>query len=368
MDYAINDFIDNGDSTVTDQATGLMWSQDDSGVGMNWKDALSWVQQKNDDNYLGYSDWRLPNAKELQSIVDYSRSPDTSDSASIDPIFSVTKITNEAGQIDYPFFWTGTTHVRYSGYAENAVYISFGRGLGSMDGVDVIDVHGAGCQRSDPKDGDPDDYPSWGNGPQGDVQRVFNYVRLVREGLTDNQAPEKPSRPNGPSSGEIGAEYTYTSSTTDPDNEEIYYWFDWGDNTNSGWLGPYDSGAEASSSHTWDVGGSYGIKVKAKDELGAQSEWSDSLPVSMPKNKAVNTGPIKKFDWDCDCTIDFDDLIVFAVAYGIRECSDPGYKDCCDNDNDCDVDIDDLIIFAQHYEEQYCTCTDCSPSWLPWTS
>ena len=50
-----------------------------------------------------------------------------------------------------------------------------------MDGINVIDVHGAGCQRSDPKDGDPEDYPSWGHGPQGDVQRVFNYVRLVRD-------------------------------------------------------------------------------------------------------------------------------------------------------------------------------------------
>lgn len=287
-DYGFNNFHDNGDNTVTDQATGLMWSQDDSGVGMNWEDALEWVQQKNDDNYLGYNDWRLPNAKELQSIVDYNRSPDTSDSASIDPVFSVTEITNEADQIDYPFFWTGTTHVRYGGHAENAVYISFGRGLGSMDGVNVIDVHGAGCQRSDPKDGDPDDYPSWGNGPQGDVQRVFNYVRLVRDGLTDNQAPERPSRPNGPSSGEVGTEYTYTSSTTDHDGDRIYYWFDWGDNTNSGWLGPYASGVTVISSHIWDVRGSYNIRVKAKDESGAQSEWSDSLPVSMPKSKIID--------------------------------------------------------------------------------
>jgi len=51
-----------------------------------------------------------------------------------------------------------------------------------MDGVQVIDVHGAGCQRSDPKDGDPRDYPAWGFGPQGDLQRVFNQVWLVRGG------------------------------------------------------------------------------------------------------------------------------------------------------------------------------------------
>jgi hypothetical protein len=158
-----------------------MWSQSDNGEGVNWEDALAWAQQKNDENYLGHDDWRLPNAKELQSLVDYTRSPDTTDSAAIDAIFSSTEITNEAGEKDYPFYWTGTTFLRFDGTATSAVYVSFGRGLGSMDSVNVIDVHGAGCQRSDPKDGNPNDYPSWGFGPQGDVQRVFNYVRLVRD-------------------------------------------------------------------------------------------------------------------------------------------------------------------------------------------
>ncbi len=178
--YGVNDFTDNGDGTVTDNATGLMWSQDDSGTGMNWEEALAWVQQKNAENYLGYSDWRLPNAKEMQSIVDYSRAPDATNSAAIDPVFNITQITNEAGEVDYPWFWTSTTHVKSNGSGFAGVYISFGRGLGSMDSVNVIDVHGAGCQRSDPKNGNRDDYPTWGNGPQGDVRRVFNYVRLVR--------------------------------------------------------------------------------------------------------------------------------------------------------------------------------------------
>jgi len=158
-----------------------MWSQSDSGEGMTWEDALAWVQQMNEENYLGYSDWRLPNAKELQSLVEYTRSPDTTNSAAIDPLFEATEITNEAGEKDYPFYWSSTTFLRFGGVATAAAYVSFGEGLGSMDGVNVIDVHGAGCQRSDPKEGDPNDYPSWGHGPQGDVQRVFNYVRCVRD-------------------------------------------------------------------------------------------------------------------------------------------------------------------------------------------
>ncbi len=182
--YGVNDFSDNGDGTVTDAATGLMWAQNDSGMGMNWEDALAYVEQQNAETYLGYSDWRLPNAKELQSIVDYTRSPDTTGSAAIDPLFNATAIANEAGQADYPFYWSSTTHVRFDGSGTNAVYVAFGRGLGSMNGNTVIDVHGAGSQRSDPKDGDSAAYPSWGRGPQGDVQRVVNYVRLVRDGTT----------------------------------------------------------------------------------------------------------------------------------------------------------------------------------------
>jgi hypothetical protein len=176
--YGGNDFRDNGDGTVSDDATGLMWSQGDSGSGMDWEQALAWVAEKNVENYLGYSDWKLPNTKELQSIVDYSRSPDTTSSAAIDPFFTCTSITNEAGQVDYPYYWSGTTHagMREGSYA---AYVCFGRAMGYMNGR-WMDVHGAGAQRSDPKAGNPTDWPN-GHGPQGDAIRIFNYVRLVRD-------------------------------------------------------------------------------------------------------------------------------------------------------------------------------------------
>jgi len=181
--YGKNDFSDNGDGTVTDRATGLTWDQDDSGKGMDWKAALAWVAQKNTENYKGHSDWRLPNAKELQSLVDYTRSPDTTQSAAIDPVFHCTSITNEGGETDYPFYWTGTTHLDNGG----GVYLAFGRALGYMQTppnsgeYQLMDVHGAGAQRSDPKSGDPGNYPH-GLGPQGDVIRIHNFVRCVRGG------------------------------------------------------------------------------------------------------------------------------------------------------------------------------------------
>ena len=215
--YGKNDFHDNRDGTVSDRATGLMWSQTDSGTGMNWEAALAWVQKRNAAKFLGHADWRLPNVKELQSLVDYSRSPDTSHSPAIDPVFSSTTFTNEAHQVDWPFYWSGTTHAGLHGGGA-AMYVTFGRAAGWMssramaggpperggggDGPGAgpgfgnspavarqpnqggeyhyVDVHGAGAQRSDPKTGDPKMFPH-GRGPQGDVIRIYDFVRLVRD-------------------------------------------------------------------------------------------------------------------------------------------------------------------------------------------
>jgi hypothetical protein len=179
-DYGKNNFSDNNNSTITDSATGLMWDQNDSGIALNWQEGLDWTQEKNNELYLGYDDWRVPNAKELQSIVDYTRSPDTTSSAAIDPLFNCTRITNEAGQVDYPAYWTGTTHAKSSNVSGgHAAYVCFGRAMGYMFGQ-WVDVHGAGAQRSDSKAGNPNLYP-YGHGPQGDAVRIYNYVRLVRD-------------------------------------------------------------------------------------------------------------------------------------------------------------------------------------------
>ena len=75
-------------------------------------------------------------------------------------------------------FLVGTTHKSSNGNAGWGVYVAFGRALGNM-GDGWIDVHGAGCQRSDPKFDDGTDY-SEGHGPQGDAIYLYNYVRPVR--------------------------------------------------------------------------------------------------------------------------------------------------------------------------------------------
>jgi hypothetical protein len=174
-EYGKNIFVDNGDGTITDLATGLMWQQADSGVGMDWEDSLSYAEKL---GLANYDDWRLPNAKELQSIVDYSRSPQTTNSAAIDPLFIISVISDPDGNANYPYFWSGTTHLDGVNPYRSAVYVAFGEAQGIMNDR-LMDVHGAGAQRSDPKSGNEADYPS-SQGPQGDIRYVFNYVRCVR--------------------------------------------------------------------------------------------------------------------------------------------------------------------------------------------
>lgn len=172
--YGVNNFVDNGDDTVTDLATGLTWTKSDSSTTMNWQQALSYAENL---VLAGCDDWRLPDAKELQSIVDYTRAPDAQDpqqqGPAIDPIFNVTEIES--------WCWTGTTHLDGPN-PDVAVYICFGQAFGYMGppgSGQWLNVHGAGAQRSDPKEGDPADWP-YGRGPQGDEVRIFNYVRCVR--------------------------------------------------------------------------------------------------------------------------------------------------------------------------------------------
>ena len=280
-DYGRNAFRDNGNGTISDTATGLSWMRGDSGgrgfsgkLGqthykdgrMDWPEALKFCEKL---DFAGAKDWRLPNAKELHSILDYSRSPQSTGTAALDPIFGVSSITDEKNQPNFPGYWSSTTLLAGRTPGSDAVVVYFGEALGApsqmppsmgsqgggrnqqgqgfrpgqqgqgmgmppgrmpgqgfrpgmgrpgmgrpgmggpglqgggqmqgrpqqgqqrmgqqgmgkrggQGGGTIMDVHGAGAQRSDPKTGDAGKYPSWGHGPQGDVRRVYNHVRCVR--------------------------------------------------------------------------------------------------------------------------------------------------------------------------------------------
>ena len=192
-EYGKNNYTDNNDSTITDNATNLMWQQNDNAVAVNWDGTISYCENL---ALAGHDDWKLPDAKELHSVVDYSRSPDTTSSPAINAIFNSTGITNEAGTSDFGAYWSSTTHETFDNNGSFAVYVSFGRAMGYENSA-WSDVHGAGAQRSDPKDislvtagGAGDDAynvvtDANGNsaithGPQGDVLRGLNFARCVR--------------------------------------------------------------------------------------------------------------------------------------------------------------------------------------------
>ncbi|MCK5031350.1 MAG: PKD domain-containing protein, partial [Thermoplasmatales archaeon] len=115
-----------------------------------------------------------------------------------------------------------------------------------------------------------------------------------------NTQPNKPETPDGPTSGKTGTSYSYSSSTTDPDGDQVWYKWDWGDEV-SNWDGPYNSGDLVTQSHIWSNQGTYAVKVKAKDTSDVESVWSDPLPISMPKNKQyMPLGIILAFGFDVD--------------------------------------------------------------------
>jgi C1A family cysteine protease len=96
-----------------------------------------------------------------------------------------------------------------------------------------------------------------------------------------NQPPNPPTI-TGPASGNVSTAYDYYFMAIDPDDDEVYFFMDWGDNTNSSWIGPYPSGEQITKSHTWSTKATYTVKVKAKDIYGNESYWG-TLEVTMPK-------------------------------------------------------------------------------------
>lgn len=173
--YGENQFVDNGDGTITDLATGLMWQAVDDGNTRDWEESLAYAEGL---ELGGHDDWRLPNVKELQSIVDYTRSVQTTNSPAIDPMFTLTKFKDPNDKDNYGFYWSSTTHRDGMNTSDSASYVAFGEALGEMFG-DVLDVHGCGAVRSDPKSGLASSYPKY-FGPQGDIQYVYNYTLAVR--------------------------------------------------------------------------------------------------------------------------------------------------------------------------------------------
>lgn len=132
--------------------------------------------------------------------------------------------------------------------------------------------------------------------------------------------PNKPEMPDGPTLGGVGLEYAYTCSATDPNGGNIKYLFDWGDGS-SDWTGWFSSGQDVSLSHKWEKPDDYEIRVKARDQYGLDSEWSDPLLVEIVSQAPffdivkikggigkvsatiANIGLLDAYDVDCNISV-----------------------------------------------------------------
>jgi len=143
-EYGKNQFKVQPDGTILDQASGLLWTRYDSGAPqmqkslksakfkdgrLDWREALAFCENL---NFAGQADWKLPDAKELQSIVQYERVRADNSAPALAEIFQISSIKNEVGQSDYPFFWSSTTHLDGPAPGEFAVYFAFGQAPGFM--------------------------------------------------------------------------------------------------------------------------------------------------------------------------------------------------------------------------------------------
>ena len=98
----------------------------------------------------------------------------------------------------------------------------------------------------------------------------------------NNDPPLTPSQPSGPSAGYVGIEYTYSTSSTEPNGDNIKYGWDWNDdNTVDEWTDYYPSGQTATITHSWNTVGTYTFKVKAQDIFGEESVFSTTKSVSI---------------------------------------------------------------------------------------
>ncbi len=177
---------------------------------------------------------------------------------------------------EYVFYWTAAVKGEDAfGEPVDADY--------NQDGMVTMDEAFIFAEANDAQD----EEPQYGEYPEG-TGEIFSL-------WPGSQAPETPTKPDGPEECTQYEYVTFTSTVIEPEGEDVYYMFDWGDGTHSEWVGPYASGQTGEASHNWSELGDYEVKAVAKDINGVQSNWSESSTISIVENqipeKPTMTGP-----------------------------------------------------------------------------
>ena len=115
---------------------------------------------------------------------------------------------------------------------------------------------------------------------------------IIKLSSYENQQPTAPEKPEGKTKIQPKKDYTYITSSTDPDKDKLWYQWYWDDGTISEWIGPYENSEICEQSHNWMEKGTYEIKVRTKDENGGESDWSEPLLLQVKKSKYCNNHDI----------------------------------------------------------------------------
>jgi outer membrane protein assembly factor BamB len=128
-----------------------------------------------------------------------------------------------------------------------------------------------------------------------------------------NYPPETPVI-TGPINGKIGEEYSYCiSDIYDPNNDKIYLLWDWGDETNSDWIGPFENYEEICEDHIWSKKGKFTIKAKLKDEYGLESDWG-YLELDIPRYKMISKNVISTIFNQFNFNFLFQKILIFLIS------------------------------------------------------
>lgn len=167
---------------------------------------------------------------------------------------------------EYVFYWTAAVNGEDAyGEPHDADY--------NEDGMVTMDEAFIYAEAHD----EQSESPQYGDHPEG-VGAIFSLWH-------GSDPPKTPTVPDGPDEWVRDVETTFSTSAIEPDGEQVYYKFDWGDGNISDWIGPYNSGETGEASHTWEFLGDYEIKAIAKDINGVQSEWSEPHILSIVENE-----------------------------------------------------------------------------------
>lgn len=153
-----------------------------------------------------------------------------------------------------------------------------------------------------------------------------------------NVAPEIPSTPSALGCGATTKSYAFSATSVEPDGQQLYYQWDWGNGAMSQWLGPYASSQSCDVTYAYSQPGAFNVRVKVRDEMNVESDWSGTALSSLYKIGDPNG----------DTSVNVGDAVylinrVFKGGPQPQPCNDTGDVNC-----DGNVNIGDGVYLINH--------------------